>query len=79
MEKKLRFYLKSLIHNGGSDLHLKSGSNVRIRVNGDLLKLRIIITNEELDSIAKDILIQKQYSNLVTHKGVRLSYFLDEN
>lgn len=39
MEKKLIFYLRNLIHNGGSDLHLKAGSVVRLRVNGDLLRL----------------------------------------
>jgi len=31
-----------------SDLHLKSGSNVRIRVNGELLKLGNII-NQQLE------------------------------
>jgi twitching motility protein PilT len=80
MEKRLRFYLKNLIHNGGSDLHLKSGSNVRIRVNGDLLKLgNIVTTNEELDSIAKDILTDKQYKDLVTTKELDCTYVLDEN
>jgi len=80
MEKRLRFYLKNLIHNGGSDLHLKSGSNVRIRVNGDLLKLGNVITsNEEVESIAKDILTQKQYDDLVTTKELDCTYVLDEN
>ena len=80
MEKRLRFYLKNLIHNGGSDLHLKAGSNVRIRVNGDLLKLgNIVTTNEELDSIARDILTKEQYHDLVTTKELDCTYVLDEN
>ena len=80
MEKRLQFYLKNLIHNGGSDLHLKSGSNVRIRVNGELLKLgNIITTNEELNSIAKDILTKEQYNDLVTTKELDCTYVLDEN
>ena len=80
MEKRLRFYLKNLIHNSGSDLHLKSGSNVRIRVNGDLLKLgNIVTTNEEVEGIAKAILTPKQYNDLVTTKELDCTYVLDEN
>ncbi|HIM94150.1 MAG TPA: type IV pili twitching motility protein PilT, partial [Campylobacterales bacterium] len=49
MEKKLQFYLRNLIHNGGSDLHLKSGAIIRLRVNGELLKLGDrVLTHEEL-------------------------------
>ncbi len=80
MEKRLQFYLKNLIHNGGSDLHLKSGSNIRIRVNGDLLKLGdIVISNEELDSIAKAILTDKQYKELTTNKELDCTYILDKD
>jgi len=39
MEERLQLYLRSLIANSGSDLHLKSGSHVRVRVYGDLKKL----------------------------------------
>ena len=80
MEKRLQFYLKNLIHNGGSDLHLKSGSNIRIRVNGDLLKLGdIVISNEELDSIAKAILTDKQYKELTTNRELDCTYILDKD
>ncbi len=80
MEKRLRFYLKNLIHNGGSDLHLKSGSIIRIRVNGDLLKLGDrVISNEELDGIARAILTEKQYRELTTNKELDCTYILDEN
>ena len=79
MEKKLQFYLKNLIHNGGSDLHLKSGAIIRLRVNGDLLKLGDkMITHEELDGIAQAILTEKQYNELVTNKELDCTYVLDE-
>ena len=79
MEKKLQFYLKNLIHNGGSDLHLKSGAIIRLRVNGDLLKLGDkMITHEELDGIAQAILTEKQYSDLVENKELDCTYVLDE-
>jgi twitching motility protein PilT len=80
MEKRLKFYLKNLIHNGGSDLHLKSGSIIRLRVNGDLLKLGDrVITNEELDGIAQAILTKEQYSDLVNNKELDCTYVLDED
>ena len=80
MEKKLQFYLKNLVHNGGSDLHLKSGSIIRLRVSGDLLKLgNKMITHEELDGIAQAILSKEQYEQLVTTKELDCTYILDEN
>ena len=80
MEKKLQFYLKNLIHNGGSDLHLKSGAIIRLRVNGDLLKLGDkMMTHEELDGIAQAILTEKQYNELVTNKELDCTYVLDED
>ncbi len=79
MEKRLQFYLKNLIHNGGSDLHLKSGSIIRLRVSGDLLKLgNKTITAEELDGIAQAILSPEQYQTLVTTKELDCTYILDE-
>jgi twitching motility protein PilT len=80
MEKKLQFYLKNLIHNSGSDLHLKSGAIIRLRVNGDLLKLgNKKITHEELDGIAQAILTEEQYEVLTTTKELDATYVLDEN
>jgi len=80
MEKKLQFYLKNLIHNGGSDLHLKSGAIIRLRINGDLLKLGDKeLTHEELDGIAQAILTEKQYSDLVKNKELDCTYVLDED
>ncbi len=80
MEKRLQFYLKNLIHNGGSDLHLKSGSIIRLRVNGDLLKLgNKMMSYEELDGIAQAILTTKQYKELVDNKELDCTYVLDED
>jgi twitching motility protein PilT len=80
MEKKLQFYLKNLIYNGGSDLHLKSGSTIRLRVNGELLKLgNRDISNEELDGIAQAILTDEQYNTLTSTKELDCTYILDED
>ncbi|CAA6813127.1 MAG: Twitching motility protein PilT [uncultured Sulfurovum sp.] len=80
MEKKLQFYLKNLLHNGGSDLHLKSGAIVRLRVRGDLLKLGDKrVSHEELDGIAQEILTTEQYEQLVSTKELDCTYVLDEH
>ena len=79
MEKKLQFYLKNLVHNGGSDLHLKSGSIIRLRISGDLHKLgEKRISHEELDGIAEAILTKEQYQQLITTKELDCTYILDE-
>jgi len=80
MEKKLQFYLKNLIHNGGSDLHLKSGAIIRLRVNGELLKLGDKrISHDELDAIAEVILSAEQYEILTSTKELDATYILDED
>ncbi len=79
MEKRLQFYLKNLLHNNGSDLHLKAGAIIRLRIYGDLLKLGDKkITHNELDGIAQAILTQKQYKDLTFRKELDATYVLDE-
>jgi len=79
MEKRLQFYLKNLLHNNGSDLHLKSGAIIRLRIYGDLLKLGDRkITHEELDAIAQAILTKEQYEELISKKELDATYILDE-
>ena len=35
--KKIRTYLKKLIDNGGSDLHVKANGIIRARINGNIV------------------------------------------
>lgn len=79
MEKRLITYLKSLIANGGSDLHLKAGSKVRIRVNG---VLRLLgdekMTAEEMILLAKEIMSEERFASLKKDKSLDFTYILDE-
>lgn len=34
MEEKLKLYLRTLVSNEGSDLHIKAASLVRVRIHG---------------------------------------------
>ena len=78
MEKKLKQYLEYLIKNGGSDLHLKAGANVYMRVNGELFALKNEkLTNENIIIIANEILTEEQYNQLVENKELDCSYTLN--
>lgn len=79
MEKRLITYLKSLKANGGSDLHLKAGAIVRLRVNG-LLKLLgdERMTADEMIALAKEIMPPESFAALEKDKNLDFTYVLDE-
>jgi len=77
VEKRLQLYLKSLATNGGSDLHIKSGTTVRIRVSGDLRKLgKEVMTTEEIDQLSREILSEKQYKALLENRSSDFTYVM---
>ncbi len=79
MEKQLKLYLNSLVANSGSDLHLKSGSHVRVRVNGDLKKMGTdLLTRTDIDQMAHEIMSGKQYEKLKSDRSLDFTYVLDE-
>ena len=77
MEEKLKFYLRSMISHKGSDLHIKSGSQVRVRINGILKVLgKDALTSEMVDKLAQEITTAEQYEKLKTDKNLDFSYVL---
>jgi twitching motility protein PilT len=79
MEKRLKLYLNSLVANSGSDLHLKSGSHVRVRVHGILKKLGDDqLEDEQIDRLAQEIMSKSQYEKLERERSVDFTYILDE-
>ena len=81
MEEKLKLYLRTMISNSGSDLHLKSGSQVRVRVHGVLKVLgQESLTSEMMDELAQEITTKEQYKQLQEDRNLDFSYVLgDEN
>lgn len=76
--KKAREYLKKLIENGGSDLHVKSKSIIRARVNGSIVPFSgAILSYEDAMTLAKEIL-RGRYSEFVQNKEIDLVYQYDE-
>jgi len=77
MEEKLKLFLRTMISNKGSDLHLKSGSQVRVRIHGVLKVLgKDIMTAEMMVKLAQEIMTADQYEKLVTDRNLDFSYVL---
>ena len=79
MKEKLNLFLKMLVKKGGSDLHIKAGSTVRIRINGEL----VAVTKDSIPAnwvakLVKDITTEEQYHKLEEHRSLDMAYVLDE-
>lgn len=78
MLEKLKFYLSGLIKHGGSDLHLKSGSVFRGRINGEMMPLsNEVLTHEDGIQLAKEVL-RSRFAELVDQKSVDFNFKLNE-
>jgi len=79
MKEKLKHYLTKLIEINGSDLHLKAGSFVHMRVNGELHSIKgEKLSNEDMTQIAKEILTPSQYNTLIEKQELDCAYVLDK-
>lgn len=79
MEEKLKLYLRSMISNEGSDLHMKSNSQARVRVHGVLKVLgKEVLSAEMVDKLAREITTKHQYEKLVSDRNLDFSYVLGE-
>ena len=77
IEAKLQLYLKAMMKNGGSDLHLKATAVPRIRLQGVLKTLgKEIMTSTMMENLAKEILTPDQYLKLVADKQLDFSYVI---
>ena len=76
--KKVRGYLKKLIDNGGSDLHVKANAVIRARINGDILQFSGgIFSKQDAITFAKELL-RGRYSEFVEKKELDLVYPFNE-
>ncbi|OQX76636.1 MAG: type IV pili twitching motility protein PilT [Epsilonproteobacteria bacterium 4484_65] len=79
MEEKLKLYLRTMISNEGSDLHIKSGSQVRVRIHGVLKVLgKDELSAEMVDKLAREITTKDQYEKLINDRNLDFSYVLGE-
>ena len=79
MLQKLKFYLNGLIRHGGSDLHLKSGSVFRGRINGEMMPLSSeILSHNDGIQLAKEVL-RSRFAELVEQKSVDFNFKLNDD
>ena len=68
-----------MISNEGSDLHIKAGSQVRVRIFGTLKVLgKDTLTAEMVDKLAREITTPEQYEKLINDRNLDFSYKLGE-
>jgi twitching motility protein PilT len=80
MEEKLKLYLRSMISNKGSDLHLKSGAITRVRIDGVLKQLgKEPLASNEIDGMIREITTKDQYMRLQEDKNLDFTYILGED
>jgi len=78
MVKKLEFYLEGLVKHGGSDLHIKSSSLIRGRINGEMMPLSDeILSHADGLQLAKEVL-RGRFQELVDKKSVDFNYKLND-
>jgi len=78
MLEKLKFYLNGLVKHGGSDLHIKSTSLIRGRINGEMVPLsQEILTHADGLQLAKEVL-KGRFKELVEKKSVDFNFKLNE-
>jgi twitching motility protein PilT len=79
MTKKLKFYLAKLIEHNGSDLHIKSGSNIRGRVNGRIVPMsKEIVSYDDSLVLAKELL-RSRFQDLVDAKNLDFTFKLNDD
>ncbi|MCF6340418.1 MAG: PilT/PilU family type 4a pilus ATPase [Sulfurimonas sp.] len=76
--KKIRTYLKKLIDNGGSDLHVKANGIIRARINGNIVPFSgNILTHADALTLAKEIL-RGRYGEFIENKEIDFVYQYDD-
>lgn len=80
MKDILDKFLNIMVAKGGSDLHLKASSQVRMRING-LLKIasKNPMTPKQVEDIVKSITNDTMMKKLHEHKSLDFTYVLDQN
>ncbi|WP_024786842.1 MULTISPECIES: type IV pilus twitching motility protein PilT [unclassified Lebetimonas] len=72
-------YLNLLVSKEGSDLHIKAGDGIRMRIQGKLVPVESPkLTRESIVELLKEIL-RSRFEEMVRKKEIDFNYKLDEN
>ncbi|PHQ90562.1 MAG: type IV pili twitching motility protein PilT [Sulfurimonas sp.] len=76
--KKIRGYLKKMVDNGGSDLHVKANSVIRARIGGEIVQFSgEVLSREDAMTLAKELL-KGRFGEFVEQKEIDFVYPFDE-
>ena len=76
---KIRAYLSEMVKQGGSDLHIKANSSIRVRIEGNLVEFKdSYISHEDSITFAKEFL-RTRFEEFVEQKELDMVYPFDEN
>ncbi|MBE0491658.1 MAG: PilT/PilU family type 4a pilus ATPase [Sulfurospirillum sp.] len=77
--KKLKFYLSKLVEYNGSDLHVKTGANIRGRINGEIVSMsKEIFAYDDGIMLAKELL-RSRFGEFVEKKNIDFTFKLNDN
>lgn len=78
MTKKLKFYLSKLVEHKGSDLHVKTGTTIRGRINGEIVSFsKDVLTHADGLMLAKELL-RSRFGELVERKNIDFTFKLND-
>lgn len=79
MTKKLKFYLSKLVENNGSDLHVKTGANIRGRINGEIVAFsKEVLSHGDGVILAKELL-RSRFSEFIERKNIDFTFKLNDD
>ena len=79
MTKKLKFYLSKLVEFHGSDLHIKTGANIRGRINGEMTALsQEILSHQDGLLLAKELL-RSRFTEFIEKKNIDFTFKLNDD
>jgi len=79
MTKKLKFYLSKLVENNGSDLHVKTGTSVRGRINGEIIPFsKETLSHSDGIMLAKELL-RARFNEFVEKKNIDFTFKLNDD
>jgi len=79
MTKKLKFYLSKLVENNGSDLHVKTGTNIRGRINGEIIPFsKETLSHNDGVLLAKELL-RGRFNEFIEKKNIDFTFKLNDD
>ncbi len=80
MKEVLNKFLDLMVEKGGSDLHIKATSHVRMRVSGLVKKISSKpLSPKQVEGILRSIADEKMMKKFKEHKSLDFTYVLDGN